>query len=1070
MNKFVEWFIKYPTWANVIKILVFFFGIVSLFSMRSSFFAELESNIISIQITYPGASPEEIEKGVIQKIEDNLKGIKGLDRYTSRSRENIGDITVEVFRGEDIEQVLQDVKNAVDRINSFPVQMEPIVVAKLPATEFAISFGVYGVDNLSTLKNVARDIENDLRAIEGLSQIEISGFPEQEIVAYINENIMRKYGLTFDMVSAAIAGSNLDLSAGKIRTQEEEIIIRLEEKNYYAELFQDIVVKALPDGTLIRLRDIADVKNTWAEEPQKTYINDQRAVVFRINKLIGENILDIAEIVKEYVKDFNEKNPNYNAMILDDSTIPLRGRIDTLIQNGSIGAMLVVLSLALFLNIRLAFWVALSIPFSFFGMFIMANAFGLTINVLSMFGAILVVGILVDDGIVVAEQIYQNYENGDKPFNAALKGTLEVLPSITFAIITTVAIFIPFFFLEGRQGASMKDLAFVVIFSLIFSLIEAAIILPSHLAHSKAIRNNGEKTKLQQFFKKVREKLNKILLYPRDVYYAKSLKFFLNFKILGIAIIIFLTVVTFGAIRNGVIQATFFPFIDGDSFEVVLTMPPGTRANETESILKKIEQGAKRVNERLKSERADGKDVIEKLIMNVGRAKSGAFGAVNIGTANQGLLNVVLLDGEVRDMRSYDIASMIREEVGPIYEADEVIYGQSSLFGKPISISLLSPNLNDLNKAKNELKEGIAQIPELGDVTDNDPKGFREIKIKLKPQAYLLGLNDLEIARQIRQGFFGAEVQRLQRGQDEIKVWVKYDDEQRSSLGNFEEMIIRLQNGNQYPLDELIDYKIERGKTVINHINGKREITVEADVVDASLEVPPLLSKVENEVLAPILAKYPSVKRAESGQKREILKTARSSRTALPIALFAVFFLIVLSFRSYLQAVAVLLLVPFGFIGAAWGHYIHDLPLNIFSAYGIIALIGIIVNDSIVFINTLNKLLSEGMSFKDAVFKTGILRFRAILLTTVTTVLGFIPLLAEGSIQAQFLKPMAASVAYGLLVASFFTLIFLPIFLAAFNNLRVYSIWLWTGTKPTQEEVEPALKEQNMIKKLMDNK
>lgn len=1061
MNKLITWFIKYPIWANVIKILVFAFGIVSIFSMRSSFFAELDSNIISISVTYPGASPEEIEKGVIQKIEDNLKGIKGIDRYTSRSRENVGDVTVEVFRGEDMNQVVQDVKNAVDRINSFPAGMEPVVTAKTPASEFAVSFGIYGVDDLHTLKNISRRIENDLRATEGISQIEINGFPEEEIVAFVNEDDMRKYGLTFDMVSRAIAGSNLDLSAGKIRTKEEEIIIRLEEKDYYAEQFEDIVVKAMPDGTLIRLNDVAEVKNTWAEEPQRTYINGQRAVVFRINKLIGENILDIAEMIKEYVAEFNKDNPEYNVIMLDDATKSLRGRIQLLIKNGSVGALLVILSLTLFLNVRLAFWVSLSIPFSFLGMFIAANMFGLTINVLSMFGAIMVVGILVDDGIVVGEQIYQNYENGKKAFRAALDAVIEVLPSISFAIFTTIAMFMPFFFLEGRQGESMRDMAFVVIFSLIFSLIEAAIILPSHLAHSKAIRGERKQNKF-------REKIDKILLYPRDKWYSSSLRFFLKNKIIGFAIIIFITVVTVGAFRGNVIQATFFPFIDSDSFEIVLTMPPGTRDTETERVLKRIEKGITAVNEKLSSERDDGKDMIKRSVVNIGRGKSGAFGAVNMGTSNQGVIQVVLLDGEIRNMRSYDIASMIREEVGPIYQADEVIYGQSSLFGKPVSISLNSPNLDDLESAKQELKAGIASIPELGDITDNDPKGFREIKLKLKPKAYILGLTDLEVARQIRQGYFGDEVQRLQRGQDEIKVWVRFDDTERSSIGKFEEMFIKLQNGNQYPLKELIEYKIERGKTVINHINGNREITVEADVVDASLEVPPILSRVENDILAPILAKYPSVKLSESGQKREILKTARSARVALPIAFLAVFFIITLSFRSYLQAFAVILLIPFGLIGAVWGHWIHGIPVNIFSAYGMIALIGIIVNAAIVFNNTLNRKLSSGQKFNDALFDTGLQRFRPILLTTVTTVLGFLPLLAEGSLQAQFLKPMAASVAYGLLVASFFTLMYLPMFLSMFNKSRIYTKWLWTGNKPKPEDVEPAIIQEKEIKKLME--
>jgi len=1061
MKNIIEWFIKYPKWADIIKILIMGFGLLALLNMKSSFFAELENNFINIQILYPGASPEEIELGVVNKIETNLKGIQGIDRYTSRSTENSATISIETFRSYDIDEVYQEVKNAVDRIAVLPVGIESIVVARAPSTEFAVSFGIYGQEDLHSLKAMARQIEYDLRAIPGVSQIEIVGLPDEEIVVYLNSEEMSRYGISFDEVSNALRSANIDVSLGSIKTDKEELLIRLMQREYYAEPLQDIVVRTDGVSRTIRLRDIAEITNTWEESPQQTYINGKRGVIFNISKIIGENILDISNDINKYVEDFQTNNENFRAEIIDDSTLVLRGRISLLLKNGAQGVMLVLLSLAMFLNFRLAFWVALSIPFSFLGMFLIGSWLGLTVNALSLFGCIVVVGILVDDGIVVAEQIYQYYEKGKKPFDAAIEGTLEVLPSIFFAATTTITAFMPFFFLDGRQGASMKDLGIVVIFSIVFSLIEAAIILPSHLAHSKALREKKKNP--------FREKFEKILLYPRDVLYTRSLKFFMEFKYLVFIITIGITFITLGGFSGGIIKATFFPVIDNDSFTISLNMPPGTREQSTLHYLDIIEKATWEVNEELKNERDDKEQVVLKTVKTVGSPAFGfRGGASGFGQSSEGSLIVVLMDGELRNYESFKISNRIRDKVGPILEADEVIYGEGSIFGKPIAFSMLSPNLSDLENAKEELKAGLNSMSEVDDITDNDPKGLREIKLTLKPQAQILGFTNFEIAKQIRQGFFGDEVQRLQRGEDEIKVWVRYSLEDRSGIGQLENIKIRTNQGDEYPLTELVDYSIERGSVVINHINGFREVTIQGDIVDKNAEVPPILAEIEEQYLNPILAKYPSISLAESGQKREIMKMARTARSAMTAAFIFIFFWIVLSFRSYMQAVLVIALIPLGFIGAVWGHYFMGMPVNIFSAYGMLALIGIIVNDSIVMVNTYNKNLRSGMQVKEAIYEASINRFRPVLLTTLTTVLGLFPLLMERSLQAQFLIPMAISVSFGLLFSSFFILMFLPVFILYGNSFKRRLKWLITGEMPHPSEVESAVVEQNRINRFME--
>ncbi len=1064
MKSLISYFVKHPVWAYVLKIFILIFGFLSLMNMKTSFFSELDSNTISISIIYPGASPQEIEQGVIQKIEDNLKGIQGIDRYSSASRENVGSIGIEVFRSYNTDEVLLDVKNAVDRISSFPAGMEPPVVAKNPATEFAISFGIYGSDDLISLKHIAKKIEDDLRNIPGLSQVTISGYPPESIVAYVNDFALRSFNLTFDDLSRALRTSNVEITTGAIKSEEEEILIRMKQKSYFAEGMQDIVIKAMPDGRIVRLKDVARVLNSWEESPNKSFINGKRAVIFNVNKIQGENILEITKSVKKYVEEFNKKNEVYSAIIIDDFTETLSQRINTLLSNGTQGAILVVLGLALFLNIRLALWVALSIPFSFVGMFLVGYLFGITINVISLFGCIIVVGILVDDGVVIAEQIYQNYEKGMKPFKAAINGAMEVLPSVIFSVLTTIAMFMPFFFMDGRSGAGMKDMGFVVIFALIFSLFEATLLLPAHLAHSKALKEKEHN--------KFRVKLDKLLTYPRDILYKNSLNFMIEHKLIAVSIMIAITMITVGGFAGGHIKFTFFPFIDADAFEIKLSLPAGTRENITEKIASKIEKAAYEVNQELKSKRDDGKDVIEIIVKNIGtgpatfRGPMGAGG--DAGNSNDATIKIVLLNGEIRNLESFKISNMIRDKVGPIYEAETLLFGGGTIFGKPVSISLLSPDLNDLDNFKTTLKKGLSNLSEIGNVSDNDLLGLREIEIKLKDKAYLLGLTNLEVARQIRQGFFGDEVQRLQRGNDEIKVWVKYTPEYRSNLRNWEDMRIRTSNGNSYPLSEVADYSISRGKTVINHIDGKREITIEADLVDQNAEVPPILDKINKEYLDPLFAKFPNVKRAESGQRREVMKMANTARVGLSVAFVIMFFLIVLSFRSFSQALIVLALLPLGLIGAIWGHYIQSTPVNIMSIYGMIALIGVVVNNSIVYINTFNGYLKDGMSYHEALVGSGINRFRPILLTTGTTVLGLLPLLAEKSLQAQFLIPMAISVAYGLMIGSFFVLLFLPILLLLLNDAKLLAKWLWTGNKPSREELEPAVKEEVKIKNYLD--
>lgn len=1042
MRKLLAFFIKYPITVDVILVATLLFGTIGWNSLNSTFFPLVPERFIIINAVFPGASPTEVEEGVVQRIEENLKGISGVDRFTSVSSENAAVITVEALRSANSREVLDDVENAVNQIASFPEGLEPITVFLRENLTLTITFSVTGEDmDLRTLKLIARQIEDDIREFDGISKVDLLGFPDEEIEIAVDEDALRSYNLSFEQVGLAVRTANLDITGGSIKTDREELLIRARYKEYEPAALLDIVIKANEDGSIVRLDDIADVKRQFADVTNKIELNGQRAVELQIQNTDSEDILTTAEFIKEYIAGFNKDHDQIKLSIINDRSDLLRQRKELLIENGIIGIILVLILLSMFLNIRVAFWVAAGLPVSFFGMFILANYFGATINVISLFGMIVVVGILVDDGIVVSENIYHQYEKGKTRLRAALDGTIEVIPPVITAVLTTMAAFSSFFFIDGTAGDFFSEMAFIVVATLGVSLLEVLIILPSHIGHSKALSHDYKKNRVERFF-------DRGMAWLRDTLYRPALKFFLNYKFLGVSIAVGLFLITLGALAGRLIRVNYFPFIDRDNFEVNIKLPAGTRHEVTESYLDVIIAAADRVNEDLREQVPEGQDVIQDIELTLGPA------------SNEGKLNVILLSSEVRGIGSNVVFNALRQETGQIYDAENLSFGGAMPFGKPVSISLLGNDYESLNQVMRKLKLAMLEIPDLMDVVDNDLAGVREIRVKLKDKAYLLGLTPAEVMRQVRNGFFGYEVQRLQEGEDELKVWVRYDEQERSNIYNLENMFIRTPEGGRYALSEIADYRVERGQLNIYHLDGKRELRIEADLADPNGSAPDIIERIRTEILPPILADYPDVTPLYEGQNREAQKTIQSARLVLPLVLVLIIGLVTFTFRSFFQALVIMLLIPFSLVGVAWGHYIHGLPLSIFSFLGIIALIGVIVNDSLVLVSKMNGYLKEGMSFRDAVYEAGVSRFRAILLTSATTVAGLAPLILEKSVQAQFLIPMAVSLAYGIIMATFLTLLVLPILLSYLNHSKVYGKWFWTGTKPSHEEVEPALIEK----------
>ena len=1051
MRNFIAFFIKYPVATNVLIFAFFIFGYLGLGNMKSSFFPLVPSETITIQITYFGAAPNEIEEGIVLKIEDNLKGLIGIDRVTSISSENAATITVEILKGFDIDVVLADVKNAVDRVPNFPSGMEPPVVSKRESIQRAISFTLSGKDmDLKTLKKVARGIEDEIRSIPGISQIDLSGFPNEEIEIAVKDQELKAYNLTFNQVAAAVSQTNLLSTGGSIKTEQEEFLIRANNKYYEAINFENIVLRADASGNIIYLKDVATIKDRWEENPNRIYFNGAPAISFDVSATNSEDLIANADRVNEYIAKFNESSANAQLNVSRDSSITLKQRTELLRENGIIGIVLVLLLLSIFLKPTLALWVAFGLPVSFLGMFIFAPYFGVTINVLSLFAMIIVIGILVDDGIVIAENIYNEYEKGKSPIRAAIDGTMDVLPAILSAIITTILAFSTFFFLDSRIGNFFGEVAAVVVLTLAVSLIEALVILPAHLAHSNALKKGGSTFAVNRYG-------DRFLKWIRDTLYAPSLKFLINNRVFGFAIPIALFMITISAIQGGVIRFTFFPAIASDVIQVTLKMPQGTNEQITNDIIESIENDVWKSNEALKEEQVGQVDNIKNTIRKIGPGSSNATITIN------------LLPGEERQLSANVISNNIRERVGFVPGVEQLIFGANTNFGgRPISVSLTGNNIAELKAAKTELKEKLKTLTQLKDISDNDPLGIKEIKLKLKPNAYMLGFTLESLITQVRSGFFGRQAQRFQRGRDEIRVYVRYGTEGRNSINDLNDVEILAPNGVRVPLSEIATYEIARGEVAINHLNGRRTIEVSADLVDNKDSAPIILDNLKAEFIPTLITKYPSVSPLYEGQNREAGKFQASAKKVMPVVLMLIYMVIAFTFRSYIQPILILLMVPFSMIGVGWGHEIHNFPVNILSFLGIIALIGIMVNDGLVLIVKYNSFIKQGYSFEKAIYTAGLSRFRAIFLTSITTIAGLVPLIFETSFQAQFLIPMAISIAYGIGIATFLTLYLLPLMLYLANDIKYLWSWFYNGKRPKRHELEGAWQEQESLREFED--
>jgi len=1023
MKGLISYFIKYPISANLLMLIIFVFGIAGFSSLRSTFFPESKSRIVSVQVISPGASPKEVEKNVTKKIETKIESISGVKNITSNSSENLSFLTIEMDRGVDMYLALQDVNNAVNQI-SFK-NVEDIFVYKQEMVMPTISFSVSTEGTLDYLKKEVDKIEEDLKSVDGISEISIQGLPEPEIEVSIDDDNLSKYNITIEEISNVITTNNIDISLGKIESADKEYLLRYNNQSTSVEGIENIILRTDPSGYKLRLKDVATVSKGWSEISTYCYEDggSKISATVTISNTNSQDIVFIADYAKDYIDKINNTNSNINATLLFDASNPLKQRLELLTKNALIGFFLVLIFMTMFLNVRVSFWVALSIPISFLGMFFLAPFAGITINMMTMYAMILVIGILVDDGIIVSESIIKKHEEGHNNFNAAVRGTMEVFPAVFAGVSTTAVAFFSFFFFEGMMGEFGWQMGFVVIATLIFSLVEGAFILPAHIAHSQALKKVNQKKgwSISSFFNKVAYFFNKILNFLRDTFYLPFFKFCVKNTTIVFFGFVFIVFICYWGVSSGFVKSTFFPSIELDELYIEFSVEPGKTKDVTKSYAEIIDNAVNRVNINLKD--SLDHDVIRKTHIEIGPSP------------HKGFVNVFTYDPDIRQMSPYEIVNAIRKELGDIQGLEKLIIGVRDPFGRPASFSLLSNDYDALISASREFSNKLQDIEDISSAVTNHEYGVKEVHFTLSDKAKNLGINPSQILLQIRQAYFGLDVQTLQTQTGEEKLWIRLDEKSQNSFSVLEKLKIKTTLG-EIELKELVDYNLIDKELSINRKNGKNIITVDGELASKDSNISEILAIVNSDIIPYIESNYP-VTVELAGSSDEGTKTLESMRMIGPVFTIFILCIVLITFRSFLQTFTVFVLIPFTFIGVVTGHLIHGIPISVLSGFGVVALLGVLVNDGLVFISSFNINIKEGNSFFVALEKTAISRFRPIILTTMTTVFGLLPLIFETSMQAQFLIPMAISLSYGIIIATLLTLVLLPALIVGISNFRI---------------------------------
>lgn len=1059
MKSIIRWAITNSPGMNVMMIAVLVLGGVCLATMRREVFPEFELEVVMISVPYPGATPEDVETGINQKIEEAIRSVDGIKKVTSIAQEGAGYVLAELYADvPDVQKILNEIDREVARIPSFPELAEDPSVTQITFREAAIRVAVIGPDIESPdaekrLRAVAEGVRDDLLQLASVSSASIMGAKPYQIDVEIPEENLRKYGLTLSQVAGILRRENVELPGGQLRGEGQEILLRAKNRGRVGAEIENLPLITQPGGVVLTVKDVGTVSDEFADVSSHSEVNGEPALVVSVERTKSEDLLRLVGQVRDYVAD-KELPVGYRMAVWGDTSIDVRDRLNLLLRNGAQGLLLVFLVLTLFLELRLAFWVALGIPISVLGAGIFLSYGGQTLNMLTLFSFLVALGIVVDDAIVIGENIYAHRQMGKKPIAAAIDGAVEVLPSVTASVTTTVIAFTPMFFVTGVMGKFMGVIPFAVIAMLLISLVESAFVLPCHLAHPHHMffRIVGilfyPLRPLAWLLHWLSEKTTVALDWSLVRIYQPTLSFGLRFPLVPIAGAFALLIFTGGLIRAGVVPLVLFPKTDSKLLVASITYPDGTPLDVTMQATERMEEAIREVSREIGAARAEreglpadeiypesapGEEGPVLLTFRQVGERSGLAGpgSQNVTGSHVGQIFVELYDTTVREVSSEELLQRWRRRAGEFPGAESISY-QNVDFGpggRPIEFKLLATDeaADNLAAATEEVKNRLADFAGVFDIGDDNTPGKWEFQFKVKDRALATGVTPSDLGETVRNAYYGAEAMRLQRGRHEVKLMVRYPEEERRSLADFSEIRLRGSDGAERPITELAEVNVRRGFSEINRVNQKRSITITADLDESKANAEQIITQLRNEFMPQLMKKYPGISVRWEGQQEQSRESVGSLMVGFAVAITAMFVLLVLQFRSYFQPLLILAIIPFGMVGAVWGHALMGIPLTLFSMFGLVALAGVVVNDSIVLIDFINQRVREGLPLRQALLESGTRRFRPVLLTSLTTIAGLLPLLMEKSFQAQLLIPMATSLAFGLMMATALVLFMVPI-------------------------------------------
>ncbi len=1038
MNAAIRWMARNHVAANLLMLVFIVGGIILGFTVKQEVFPEISLDMIQVSVAYPGAGPEEVEEGVLLKIEENLTGVDGIKQVKARAAEGFGTVTAEIYPNADANQVLADIKSEVDRITTFPGDAEEPVISKLLNRREVISVVVYGDISERSLREQAERVRDDLLEYPQITQVDLGGVRPYQISVEVPEQNLRNYGLTLDQVAARIRAASLDLPGGTVKTSGGDILIRTKERRYYGPGYRDIVIRNLPDGTEVRLGDIATVRDDFAETDLSARFDGKPAAMVKISRVGKQKPTEISQIVLDYVETHRSELPaSVHISSWNDTSEMFQSRRDLLQRNAKIGLVLVFIILGLFLELRLALWVMLGIPISFCGALFFMPAVGVSINMITMFAFIMALGIVVDDAIVVGENVYDQRQL-DKPYpQAAEEGAIQVGRAVTFSILTTVAAFAPLLFTGGMIGKFIGVIPKIVIIILLVSLVESLFVLPAHLSLGKRRPlDTGLLGRIDRVRRWFGQQLDRFIAGP----YRRTLKFCLNYRYATLAFGLTLLLLGVGTVRGGLLKFHFMPEVDGDLVTVDLELPPGTPISETDRVVQRIMDAGQQTVSEFNAGLGDERTVLRHIYAVVGGKVSGTQGpGGNDTTTASNIANVAMLltQSEKRGVAAADIGDRWRALTGEVPGAETLSFSSNLVrLGANIDIQIAHEDFAVLDQVAEKIKSTLASYPGVGDIADTYALGKQELKVRLTPEARTLGVTEEDLGRQLRSAYYGAEALRLQRGRNEVKVLVRYPEAERQHLWNLEQLRIRTPDGGELPLLRAAQITAGRGYSQINRTDRKRVINVSARVDSKLGNSAEILRELEHGLLAQLANDYPGLSFNMEGEQKEQAESLDSMKRGFMLALFAIFALLAIPLRSYSQPLLIMAAIPFGIVGALLGHLLMGFNLSILSMFGIVALAGVVVNDSLLLIDYANSVRREGLELMPTLMRAGQRRFRPILLTSLTTFCGLMPMILETSVQAQFLIPMAISLGFGIMFATFITLLLIPSLYMILEDVR----------------------------------